>query len=378
MTRTLTFDPIDLLMPRGNRLFGGGVHGESLMPPWPSVFAGALASRSLADAGRVDDITRGPDRAEAILAETLGADYALTALALARGDEALFPLPADLVALEGPDLVPLSPRTLGEGVAGVVAASSDLPALPVLATPSRRKPMSGQWITAAGLAEHLAGREPDSSCLVASGCLWETAPRLGIALDAGSRTAAESQIYTTDAVALRPGVRFVADFSGKGLPQDGLVRLGGDGRGARIEPAGPGLAHVLAGLGCPQSGWKGYRMILATPGLFSGGWLPPGVDPVTRRFEIEGLTAELVAASVPRHEVISGWDLANHAPKPARKAAPMGSCYWFRVTGGDTAALASLREAGLWPLMEDNPENAARRREGYNRVWFGAWQPEEI
>lgn len=376
MIGVLTFDPIDVLMPRGNRLFGGGVHGESLMPPWPSVFAGALASRALADAGRVGDITREPGRAEAILAETLGADYALTALALTFGDEALFPVPADLVALEGPELVPLSPRTPGDGTAGV-ATSGDLPVLPVFKSPSRKKPVAGQWITAAALARHLAGELPEPSCLVPSGCLWETDPRLGIALDAGSRTAAESQIYTTDAVVLRNDVRFVAAFSGSGPQAEGLVRLGGDGRGARIGPASPVLTEMLAGLGCPQSGWKGFRAILATPGLFPNGWLPPGVDSATRRFEIDGLAGELVAAAVPRHEVISGWDLAHNAPKPARKAAPIGSCYWFRVIEGGTAALASLWEAGLWPLMEDNSANTARRREGFNRVWFGNWQPEE-
>lgn len=372
----VTFEPVDVLMPRGNRLFGGGVHGESLMPPWPSVFAGALASRALADAGRVGDITREPGRAEAILAETLGADYALTTLALARGDEALFPLPADLMALEGPELASLSPRMLGNGFAGI-AANSDLPALPVLDSKSRKKPVGGQWITAAGLARHLAGELPEPSCLVSSSSLWETDPRLGIALDPGSRSAAEGQIYTTDAVALRKGVRFVAGFSGLRLPTHGLVRLGGDGRGAHIGPASPDLAEMLAGLGRPQSGWKGFRVILTTPGLFPSGWWPPGVDPATRRFEIEGLAGKLVAAAVPRHEVISGWDLAHNAPKPARKAAPIGSCYWFRVIEGDTAALASLWEAGLWPLMEDHSANTTRRREGFNRVWFGNWLTEE-
>lgn len=373
----LTFVPVDVLMLRGNRLFGGGVHGESVMPPWPSVFAGALASRALADAGRVGDITRQPDRAQAILAETLGEDFALTALALARGEEVLFPLPSDLIALEGPELVRLTPRALGGKFPGV-AMSGELPAAPVLGSPTRKKPLGGQWITAAGLAEHLAGRQPDPSCLVPAACLWETDPRLGIALDAGSRTAAESQIYTTDAIVLRSDVRFVATFAGKELPQEGLVRLGGDGRGARIEPCGAHLANTLVTLGQSQSAWRGFRMILATPGLFPHGWMPPSVDRASRRFEIHGLTAELVAASVPRHEVVSGWDLANHAPKPARKVAPAGSCHWFRVMEGDTAALASLRENGLWSLMEENSENTARRREGFNRVWFGAWQTEEI
>jgi CRISPR-associated protein Cmr3 len=372
----IIFDALDVLMLRGNRLFGGGVHGESFMPPWPSVFAGALASRALADAGKIGEITRQPGRAETILAEALGAEYALMVVALVRGDEALFPLPADLVAVEGPDLVTLSPQALRRRYFGI-GLSNDLPALVSFRSSKRGKPLGGQWITAAGLAKHLEGHKPDPSCVVASSSLWQIDPRLGIGLDANSRTAAESQIYTTDAVALRPGVRFVAEFAGSQLPTTGLVRLGGDGRGARIEPPSSVLAGTLSELGLPQSGWTGYRMILATPGLFPHGWLPPGVDPTTRRFKVEGLIAELVAAAVPRHEVISGWDVAQHKPKPARKAAPAGSCYWFRVLEGDTAVLASLRQSGLWLLMDDNPDNTVRRREGFNRVWFGAWQQEE-
>jgi CRISPR-associated protein Cmr3 len=45
-------EPLDVLFLRGNKLFGDpGSFGESLIPPWPSVAAGALRSRILADAG---------------------------------------------------------------------------------------------------------------------------------------------------------------------------------------------------------------------------------------------------------------------------------------------------------------------------------------
>ena len=42
-------EPLDVLFLRGNQLFGEpGSHGEALMPPWPSVAAGALRTRMLA------------------------------------------------------------------------------------------------------------------------------------------------------------------------------------------------------------------------------------------------------------------------------------------------------------------------------------------
>src|SRR5690625_7320166 len=53
----LFLDPVDILLFRGNRLFGEpGSHGDALVPPWPSVVAGALRSRMLVDEGI--DLTR--------------------------------------------------------------------------------------------------------------------------------------------------------------------------------------------------------------------------------------------------------------------------------------------------------------------------------
>ena len=53
MTTTSCFiEPLDVLFLRGNQLFGEpGSYGEALMPPWPSVAAGALRTRILADDG---------------------------------------------------------------------------------------------------------------------------------------------------------------------------------------------------------------------------------------------------------------------------------------------------------------------------------------
>lgn len=48
----LRIEPLDVLLLRGNQSFGDpGSYGDAVMPPWPSVAAGAIRSRMLADAG---------------------------------------------------------------------------------------------------------------------------------------------------------------------------------------------------------------------------------------------------------------------------------------------------------------------------------------
>ncbi|RKX58871.1 MAG: type III-B CRISPR module-associated protein Cmr3, partial [Thermodesulfobacteriota bacterium] len=85
-------------------------------------------------------------------------------------------------------------------------------------------------------------------------------------------------------------------------------------------------------------------------------------------------TARLVAAAINRAEVVSGWDLARHRPKPAQRVAPVGSVYWFDDLEGDPGGLEKLIENGLWPLI-DKPD-ATRMAEGFNNVLVAAWPQE--
>jgi len=372
-TTTLMFRPLDVLHLRGNRLFGGpGDHGEALMPPWPSVFSGAVASRAIADAGRLAEAGR-EGNGPAIVEELFGNLSARwTALADEKGQDRLFfPIPADLVVLkDGPDPVPIALSPISRDAFPGCASSLDsaLPEIPALRSKTAGKPETGFWITLEGLKAHLAGEQVDENLLEKTEKLWKTDPRLGIAMDGGRRTAEKGRIYTSEAVALAPGVGFVCCFlHEKGdLPGDGIVRLGGDGRGAWISP----WPDAPAEIGRPGGGWRRFRMILASPCPSGNGWLPPGLVERDGAFQLEteGLAARLVSAAVPRCVTISGWDLARHRPKPAERMIPAGSVYWFEVAVGDSAALSEIWEVGLLP---DDEENEARRREGFGRVWFG-------
>lgn len=408
--------PVDVLYLRGNRLFGGpGDHAEALMPPWPSLLAGAIRSRMLADAGadlgRVTDETRAP-ALPAPYDEILGTpsapgSFRLAGLSLAvrapsgRG-MTLHPLPADLVVTArdgGPtrrdgnrdrlvDLVergdpvppdPLQVRRLrpvpADAVPGV-ATSSTLPALLTLSG-DPGKPAEGYWLTGEGLERHLAGGVPEPGHLVHRRRLWDTDPRLGIARNRASFTAEEGRIYTSDTVAMAAGVGFLVAVDGYGgaedvVPAGGLVRLGGDGRAAAVEP----WAEAAADQPAPRPG-ETFAVVLRTPGLFPGGWRPPGVvdNDGEPWLEVDGLRARLAAAAAPRRQVVSGWNLAAHAPKPAQGAVPAGAVYLFDRVEGDP----SLYPAAFWPAAEhalgDGWDTTwkQRRAEGFGNLWLGRW-----
>lgn len=343
---TLFLEPLDVLYLRGNKLFGGaGEHGESLMPPWPSMAAGALRSRLMAAGETLESL----------------AQFQLKRFGLARKIEhdnpeieVFWPLPADVIVtaddLSGATY--LRPSALPSGI----ASSHALPQVPALSASKPGKPQNGLWLNEQGIAAWLSGQPIIRTHLLRSGELWQTDPRLGIALDPTTRSAADGKIYTTETVALRHKVGFIASSTGhqRSLLDGDLVRLGGDGRAARVSVVSAPL---------PTADWAKierdgrFRLILTSPGIFPSGWQP------------EGIPATLLAASVSRAETISGWDVLLNQPKPAQRIASTGSVYWY----GKLADLTALRTLADNGLLIDDP---SRRAEGFNHCHVAPWAEE--
>ncbi len=386
MSEFLFIEPLDVLHLRGNLLFGApGDHAETLMPPWPSVAAGAIRSRMLVDA-RVDlrafakgeETSLSPALRAALGTPDRPGSFRLFHFSLGRRSdgriEPLIPLPADLRAVgtgraqSDCQLLSLEPEKPDPEI-GISAATERIP---VWRSDVSTKPLEGFWLDFSGQAAYLAGEPIASTQLVHKSTLWGADPRLGIAMDAGTRTAEKGRIYTSEGAVLREGVGFLAGVQGADgvLPRDGLLRFGGDGRGAAVSRPAVSL---------PEPPWerisrdRRFRIVLSTPGIFPGGWIPPGFELKDGRWllEKEDISCRLVAAAAARAGVISGWDLASQRPKTARRAAAVGSVYWCDEFKGDIAALKRLHENGLWDLVPN--EDPMRRSEGFNNIMIAAW-----
>jgi CRISPR-associated protein Cmr3 len=385
-------EPLDVLMIRGNKSFGGaGQHGEAVMPPWPSLFAGAFRSALLG--GDADMLSKfvsiGTDKnlaeedrhahmrdalGEALFA-TLGTpaepgDFHITWVSLAStkgGVQPVLPLPADLAAFSDTNVPPLVALQPAQRPAGSTA-SAELPLTAILRVGKQVKPESGRWLHGSEFTTHLTGSLPNAT--LHTSALFKRETRLGISLNTESRTTETGALYTTEAISFCDGTGFLVGITGDHglLPQEGLLRLGGDGKGAsfrRVEDFNaPTKPSIQAG-DC-------FRLILTTPGIFTSGWLPERVDKQadgSYRLEGVGFSARLVCAAVNRHDVISGWDLANWQPKTAQRTVPAGSVYWFDDLQGDPGKLAEWVARGLWSENVDSQ----RRAEGFNRALLAAW-----
>lgn len=376
--------PLDVLFLRGNHLFGDtGQHGQALVPPWPSVAAGALRSRMLADAAAVDfEAFKNGQKPVGALGDALGTpakpgSFRLAGLWLSRNlsgqVQRYHPAPSDVLKLEG-KLHRLQPRKLS------LPSSANLSQVPVLQSEKTTKAERGWLLNELGWQAWLHDQPLDAERHIEhTSALYALDERLGIALDTNSRTAADGALYTTQAVAMQCNSGFVCAVRGVNdalVPASGLLRLGGDGRAATIfdipspEPISTNGRENATKL--VASGGR-FKLILTTPGIFDNGWRLPGLQPDnTWHGPALGCSAQLVCAAVSRAETVSGWDLAQWAPKPARRVAPTGSVYWFENFQGDPAALGKLAESGMWGLPDQN-DDAHRRAEGFNNVAIGDW-----
>jgi CRISPR-associated protein Cmr3 len=369
--------PLDVLFLRGNKPYGDpGSYGESMLPPWPSVAAGALRSRMLIDAG-IDPAAfgRGECTHPALGSVSAPEGMALGALHLARrcradAIETVHPLPADLVVCESASGGWVVRRVHPHDASATGLASSAASAYwPVLADPARSKPLAGVWLSAGGWARYLAGELPGADTLLGSGAIWRVEERIGVGLDPQRRAAADGQLFSAQAIALQPDVGFLLTVrapAGTVIPEGGLLRFGGDGRAVAISPAplpdaGPD-PEALAREGR-------FRLVLTSPGLFPDGDRLPGMQ-ASGTWSFRGLRARVVCAVMGRAATVSGWDLARQRPKTAQRVVPPGAVYWVEADAADPAVLHKFVSDGLW---SDPCEDPARRVEGFNQVALARW-----
>jgi CRISPR-associated protein Cmr3 len=375
MKRLILIEPRDPLLFRDGKPFSGGLLASSLSLVFPATTAGMLRT-ILGAPSDYQNVTELKDVAQVGPFLVFSCDDGVTW-------QYALPSPADAVAYDEPgrsgphgplEVVPLMPQKLeeGTGVFDSVAVSQFLFGAKE-GKPSRRLPQFWTW------AYYEKWLADPSSCRSAQ--LREVGPppmcRQKRVHSPGRRTGGKGLVFTTDNVEFmaaesdctdprrRQLTRFALACQFELPPALGRVplprwgRLGGESRIVALNPeAAPPLPS------CPGSvrNSRRLRLILATPGLFDGGWRPRWLTP-------EGasppgypeIRLKLVSAAVPRATPISGWDMVEARPKPSRLLAPAGSTYFCEVEGDPSI---------LWLKSIGDGQPA---RDGFGIVTLGVW-----
>jgi CRISPR-associated protein Cmr3 len=318
------------------------------------------------------------------VAAILNSPFSITAILPARCDakgetEIFLPLPADVLVMdEGKTLLQLEPQHLDDRL--LHNQTPQLPMLPVLRQDKPEKPERGWLLNQTGIQAYLQGQKLSSAHVTRQADLWASESRIGIGLNRVSRTVDEGKLFTVEHTATvqmehwcdsenktpaQDTTGLVVGIEGYDeLPEQGFIRLGGDGRAARYTYIDtPEIPSIIIE--------DKFKLVLLTPGVFNKGWLPNGVIEDGGEFRLSGdaFKARLACVAVARAEVVSGWDLVQWQPKTAERVAPAGSVYWFDNFTGDAGELAKWVAGGIWSENRDS----VRHAEGFNRAWLASW-----
>ena len=183
-----------------------------------------------------------------------------------------------------------------------------------------------EFVTLEGIGEFLAGSVPDHQHhFTHHSRLYEFDHRVGVAIDADSLTSAEGQLFATRMLSLHRDSAFYAEILWNESPAELETVLldpfpwGGEGRAARAR-----VVSCVDWPGPPPDGSATSVYLLATPGVFQKPGSPGPLDPDLLR---QG-GSRVIASASTGPLAVSGWDVAQKAPRPTRFAAPAGTVYF--------------------------------------------------
>lgn len=257
------------------------------------------------------------------------------------GEDRLYPAPLHLLHHEA------DKKYVRLQAGGVVNCDLGKVYLPEMSPPlPGAKPLENCWLTGEDLAQVLSGAEPKK--VIQQADLFKAEARLGIALDSGTRSAAEGKLYQTVHARVQDDVSIGVDVTG--IPADlkieQVLRLGGEGRFAHVQ------ANTASALPVAKTSndAKGLLLMLCTAADFAGDWLPQGFTAKTDeqgatvwQGAIAGVTLTIQCAVLGKSQREGGWDMQRHQSRPAVSLVPAGSVYFCKVDGDLQQAATPLR-----------------------------------
>lgn len=382
-----TITPRDPVIARDARPFGFGIRMKSLDWPYPSVLAGSLRTM-LGKTEKGGDFS--PETVLWLKDLAISGPFPLVDGSL------FFPAPKDILLKDLKndrfEAFPLRPAEMGKGEGCDLPHPALLPAmLPEDVTdefkPANVAPFWSLKTMVSWLTESTDLSFPSRISAVHKGAdslqYPEKDARIHVKIVDERGVADDGMLFETI------GLDFTAKRKSVGDQVRIAARMDSDGGCSRVDTLHPfggerRLAHWRScddhkGWTCPAEIKTSLekcgrvRMVLATPAIFSGGWLPGWLG--EKKGQLvgsppggpDGLELKLVSACVDRWKPLSGWSLETRGPKAIRRVVPSGSVYFFERLGESAAAVAET----LWlQSVSDDPQD---RLDGFGLALWGSW-----
>ena len=355
-------EALDTQFYRGTLPFDAGADGFAATEPlpWPSTLYGAWRAAGLVQGGLIknNNVASHPVWGDQNNRGSLSLQGPFLWRDRDISQDILLPMPADLVTTESEHCrhcIPDPNQKLSD-CSDMQGADIGLLRLQVWQHTGGGKlaTLENNFLTHEQLTSYLTQNLHDAALAAddfpPAHCLFHPEPRIGIKRLHASHQAEEGMLYAAR------HHRFAAPChsnksmgywvhldAGKGqqlgLPPEGVLKLGGEGRAARyrrLQPTDPldstawstapgaEVVNVIA-----QEGR--FKLYLLTPGLFGGRAHPFAQSNGAALAINQNIQATLVGLATYRPVLIGGWDMQKKFPKPLVTGMPAGTVYFFQI-----------------------------------------------
>ncbi|QIB27288.1 type III-B CRISPR module-associated protein Cmr3 [Caloranaerobacter azorensis] len=194
-------------------------------------------------------------------------------------------------------------------------------------------------------------------------------PKIGIARDKTTRSSKEGRLYRINMMRWQntseEKLGILVDFEGIEIPEEGIIKLGGEGRAARYKK--PEESEVKK-INVPNIEEDIFKMYFATPTFFKNGWLASWIDIESYEGYLPNtkVRVKLVAAAIGQFMNIGGFSIKGKNGKPYPKymhrMLPPGSVYFLRILDGDKEELKNVHLSSV---------SDVRSNEGFGICYIG-------
>lgn len=336
-------DALDSWFFRNSAPFDASINmsAESIFPPFPSVYAGALRNCAVPIFNK--------ERSKNTFSRSLKIGWN----GVITDGHALFPAPLDLYITEEEKNKFLAHKMV---LCSCNGSSAYLPY--ALHTPVKvGKPpfiSGGAYLDENAITEYL---NPNSSnySVYALGNYLSQETHIGIKIDSSLKTAVAGQFYqqtliTPQKITLDNVIQqcsLAVEATGIESPEEVIIRIGGEGKMGVI-------SYIKKDLPLPEppniEKYNCFKLYLATPAIFEKGWLPRWINKENMTgiftYKKRSVRVKLFSAAVGKPIAVGGFgfdrDKNGCYPTEMRFAVPAGSVYYFKLLDGSMTDVIRL------------------------------------
>ncbi|WP_448374827.1 type III-B CRISPR module-associated protein Cmr3 [Fervidobacterium sp.] len=327
-----SIEPFDTLFFRDARPFTMGVESWALQvfPPYPSTIFGAVRTWLIELFGGLDAFKRGEMHEWLGTVDSPGNLRILDPLIMqetAYGSYVYFPAPKDVLKTFD--------RTFKLGLLknNAIALSNSVTDCLLINNKEEDAEEVEGFLELSGIYGYLNGEDVSPRRFKQSNEIYITETKTGIKKDPKTKVSEESFLYRIPMIRLKEGYKLLIGIEGieKETPDHGFLKLGGESKFATIRKLTD--FHELDDIQRFELDAKDkvFKIYLATPAIFSKGWIPEWIDDISLTGTYNGIELKLLGAVIGKFRTIGGWNIAKKQPKEMYRVVPEGSVYYFEV-----------------------------------------------